>query len=1099
MDDQNRRNAGRNAHGPNDQGRQAYQPSQGRQDSQGHQGPQSRSGQNFTRPNGKRIKNIRQNRSNKYPRKIKVKLKDTAADNLRKLDERHSPYPTPLAPYGMDPYGQAFQGPQLPQGPHLPQGPQALQGPPAPPGPQPGQGPQIPYGQPPYPYPPYDPSYGEPSYRGYRPPYAPAYGPAPSNGSWYEQSPYGSLTPASVRRPGGRRGGPVDPSWTYPARPQAWNEPRPDLARPEPYPPHPYESHPLEPHPYEAQSYESDAYEANSHEANLHEENSYEDNAYKDNTYEARPYPYPPEARRTPYGRQDRPSRQGRLENQGRQNQQSRQNRAELKTYQPAFQDAFYNQESSIGQELDERSQAKNSRNQGIARTQEPRVRDQEVARVQEQRSRNLETARAQEQRPREPERARAQGKRSRDQEEGLRAWTQAPATGDQVQVRKPKDQALERDQRQQARRKDGPGKYVTEKEAAEKNAPGKDAPRKDAQAQKKNDRPLEVRLDQEKSVSLHQELVPSPHLQALDKAIEKRALQSMVHSLAHSSIQDLEDLNFYLDHRKDLVGPGFPKLGVHPSGTKLPGIHFPGANLQEANLQGANLPASTFAEYDSSKVAPSEFASSEVVSSAANAPATAFLATTAPESPVSEMAVPEGSSLDTPSPEAPASTKISPELTSSKTLFSQDPSSQSDSTSTTSPETEDDATLVDPHAGKKRMRGFLDIMPDGYGFLRVENFNSGPNDIYVHANMIQEFHLRKGDLITGPVKPPYRKSKFEALICPETINGVEAASFVKNGGKAGPDVPVGVMVQPDGEELSPNPDERAEFELLKAVYPDQRLVMETTADVISTRMIDLLSPIGWGQRGLIVSPPKAGKTTLLKQIGQAINLNSPETHLIVLLIDERPEEVSDMESSVTGDIAYSTFDKNPENHIKVAELVLEHAHRLVEMGEDVVILLDSITRLGRAYNLTVNSSGKTLSGGLDPAALKGPKRFFGSARKIQDGGSLTILATALVETGSRLDDLIFEEFKGTGNMEVYLDRKLAEQRIFPAINVNKSGTRKENLLLDQDALKAVWLMRRTFAKFEPAKTTATIIELMRSYGTNQELVSKVLASVVNK
>lgn len=984
MDDQNRRNAGRDAHGQNDQGRQAYQPSQGRQASQGHQRPQSRSGQTFSRPNGKKIKNIRQNRSNKYPRKIKVKLKDTAADNLRKLDERHGPYPAPLPSYGMDPYSQS-----------------------------------------PYPYPPYDPSYG-----GYRPPYAPAYGPAPSNGSWYEQAPYAPLSPASSRRSGGRRRGPTDPSWAYPVRPQAWNEPRSDLAQPGPYPPHPYESHPLEPHPldhhpldphpHEVQPYEAGAYEANSHEANLHEEHSYEDNAYED-----RPYPYPPELRRPPYDRQDRPSRQGRLRNQERQNQQNcqnrqnRQNRADLKAYQPASQDAYYDQE----------------------------------------------TARAQEQRPKEPERDRTQGRRSRDQEEGLPVRTQVAATGDQVQTRKPKGQPLERDQRRQAQRRVAPENH--------------------ASGQGKSQRPLAARLNQEKSVPLYQELLVSPHLQALDKAIEKRALQSMVHSLSQSSLQDLEDLNFYLDHRKDFVGPGFHKLGVYPSGTNLQGT-----NLQGTNLPGANLPKGTFSESDSF-----ELASSEVVSSATTTPASTFLATTDLESVAAESISPEDSSLR----KGLSSNKISPELASSKVLSPQDSSSKTDSTPKTSPETKDDGTLVDLHAGKKRMRGFLDIMPDGYGFLRVENFNSGPNDIYVHANMIQEFHLRKGDFITGPVKPPYRKSKFEALICPETINGVEAASFVKNGGKAGPDVPVGVMVQPDGEELSPNPDERAEFELLKAVYPDQRLVMETTADVISTRMIDLLSPIGWGQRGLIVSPPKAGKTTLLKQIGQAINLNSPETHLIVLLIDERPEEVSDMESSVTGDIAYSTFDKNPENHIKVTELVLEHAHRLVEMGEDVVILLDSITRLGRAYNLTVNSSGKTLSGGLDPAALKGPKRFFGSARKIQDGGSLTILATALVETGSRLDDLIFEEFKGTGNMEVYLDRKLAEQRIFPAINVNKSGTRKENLLLDQDALKAVWLMRRTFAKFEPAKTTATIIELMRSYGTNQELVSKVLASVVNK
>ena len=329
-------------------------------------------------------------------------------------------------------------------------------------------------------------------------------------------------------------------------------------------------------------------------------------------------------------------------------------------------------------------------------------------------------------------------------------------------------------------------------------------------------------------------------------------------------------------------------------------------------------------------------------------------------------------------------------------------------------------------------VEGVLEVLPDGYGFLRSANYLSGPKDVYVSPSQIRRFGLKTGDKVRGKVRIPKEGEKFQALLYVQTVNG-------------------------DPPEIS---SKRVAFEYLTPIYPDQRITLEVSPRELSTRLIDFISPIGKGQRGMVVSPPKAGKTILLKKIANSISTNYPEIELIVLLIDERPEEVTDMQRSIKGEVIYSTFDEVPEHHIKVAEMVLERAQRLVEQKKDVVILLDSITRLARAYNLTIPPTGRTLSGGLDPGALHKPKRFFGSARNIEFGGSLTIMATALIETGSRMDDVIFEEFKGTGNMELHLDRKLSEKRIFPAIDINKSGTRREDLLLDQKELESVWAIR---------------------------------------
>jgi transcription termination factor Rho len=336
--------------------------------------------------------------------------------------------------------------------------------------------------------------------------------------------------------------------------------------------------------------------------------------------------------------------------------------------------------------------------------------------------------------------------------------------------------------------------------------------------------------------------------------------------------------------------------------------------------------------------------------------------------------------------------------------------------------------------SGLMFMEGVLDILQEGFGFLRPINYLPSKEDIYISASQIRRFDLRSGDLVSGKCRPPKENERYFGLLQVNAVNGE-------------------------------NPDtasERLHFPALTPLFPEKKLVLETAQNKISTRIMDLLAPVGLGQRGLIVAPPKAGKTLLLKEIANSISQNHPDIELFVLLIDERPEEVTDMQRSVKGEVVASTFDELPENHIKVAELVLERALRLVEHKKDVVILLDSITRLARAYNLVIPPSGRTLSGGIDPAAFHRPKRFFGSARNVEEGGSLTILATALVETGSRMDDVIYEEFKGTGNMELHLDRKLAERRIFPALDIRKSGTRREEMLLSKEELDKVWAIRKT-------------------------------------
>lgn len=334
-------------------------------------------------------------------------------------------------------------------------------------------------------------------------------------------------------------------------------------------------------------------------------------------------------------------------------------------------------------------------------------------------------------------------------------------------------------------------------------------------------------------------------------------------------------------------------------------------------------------------------------------------------------------------------------------------------------------------------MDGVLEIIQsEGYGFLRPINYSSSSEDIYISASQIRRFDLRNGDKVAGKVRPPKESERYYGLLQVEAVNG-------------------------ENPEESRN---RVHFPALTPLYPDRHIKLEIEPKKLSTRIMDLVAPVGFGQRGLIVAPPKAGKTLLLKEIANSIATNYPETELIVLLIDERPEEVTDIERSVDADVVSSTFDELPENHIKVAELVLERAMRLVEHKKDVVILMDSITRLARAYNLVIPPSGRTLSGGIDPAAFHRPKRFFGAARNLEEGGSLTILATALVETGSRMDEVIYEEFKGTGNLELHLDRSLAERRIFPALDIRRSGTRKEELLIQSDQLEKLWAIRKTFS-----------------------------------
>ena len=367
------------------------------------------------------------------------------------------------------------------------------------------------------------------------------------------------------------------------------------------------------------------------------------------------------------------------------------------------------------------------------------------------------------------------------------------------------------------------------------------------------------------------------------------------------------------------------------------------------------------------------------------------------------------------------------------------------------------------PRQERPEVEGILEIQEENnFGFLRFSNFLTSEKDIYVSPTQIRRFNLKTGDKIRCITRLPKEGERFGALLYVLTVNGDEPGRAIR---------------RPDFDDLTP-------------VFPYERLRLEDGTRDLSMRLIDIVAPIGKGQRGLIVAPPKAGKTVLLKKVANAIEKNYPEVELIVLLVDERPEEVTDMKRSlIGGEVIYSTFDELPAHHVKVAEMVLARAQRLVEHGKDVVILLDSITRLARAYNMVVPASGRTLSGGLDPGALHRPKKFFGAARKMEEGGSITILATALVETGSRMDEVIFEEFKGTGNMELHLDRKLSEKRIFPAISLNKSGTRREDLLMDQDELEAIWAMRRAMANRPAAEVTEEIIENLAHTKTNKDFI----------
>lgn len=361
------------------------------------------------------------------------------------------------------------------------------------------------------------------------------------------------------------------------------------------------------------------------------------------------------------------------------------------------------------------------------------------------------------------------------------------------------------------------------------------------------------------------------------------------------------------------------------------------------------------------------------------------------------------------------------------------------------------------------QVEGVLDInRAEGFGFLRPINYSSSQEDIYISSSQIRRFDLRNGDLVSGTARPPRQGEKFNGLMQVGFVNGK------------------------DPEEAK----ERDHFPGLTPLYPEKQMVLETTRGRIASRMLDFICPIGFGQRGLIVAPPKAGKTSLLKEIANGITTNYPEAELIILLIDERPEEVTDIERTVDAEVVYSTFDQLPENHIKISELVLERALRLVEDGRDVIILMDSLTRLARAYNLTIPPSGRTLSGGIDPAALYRPKKFFGSARNIEEGGSLTILATALVETGSRMDDVIYEEFKGTGNSEIHLSRELAERRVFPAIDVKRSGTRKEDMLLSQETLEAIWKVRHAI-KGDGLETSEQLVKQLRETKSNADFIRR--------
>ena len=366
-----------------------------------------------------------------------------------------------------------------------------------------------------------------------------------------------------------------------------------------------------------------------------------------------------------------------------------------------------------------------------------------------------------------------------------------------------------------------------------------------------------------------------------------------------------------------------------------------------------------------------------------------------------------------------------------------------------------------------KTANGILEVMPDGYGFIRSDNYLPGDNDVYVSPSQIKRFGLKTGDILKGKIRIKTQNEKFGALLKLETIN----------------------------DELPSIAMQRRNFEDLTPIFPNERIRLENGEKNVAMRIFDLVSPIGKGQRGMIVSPPKAGKTTLLKGVARSVLKNNPEAHIIILLIDERPEEVTDIREAIVGEnveVIYSTFDELPEHHKRVSEMVIERAKRLVEHKKDVIILLDSITRLARAYNLLVPPSGRTLSGGLDPAALHMPKRFFGAARNIREGGSLTILATALVDTGSKMDDVVYEEFKGTGNMELILDRKLQEKRIFPAIDIARSGTRREDLLLNKEEQEAVYIIRKATGGLRPEEATEKVLDLFVKTKTNEDFVSTI-------
>lgn len=414
-------------------------------------------------------------------------------------------------------------------------------------------------------------------------------------------------------------------------------------------------------------------------------------------------------------------------------------------------------------------------------------------------------------------------------------------------------------------------------------------------------------------------------------------------------------------------------------------------------------------------------------------------------------------------SPAAESNSGLSeaPKKTNNKKRF--DENNKDDKKNESAEEVQSGDTIVysDPVRKTNLMSGVLEIMADGYGFLRSKDYQSGENDVYVPQNLIRRFNLKTGDFIIGNTRMQHEGERHQALLYVQKVNGDTIDVAIR----------------------------RKSFDDLTPIYPNERLKLETENMNYAMRLIDLVCPVGKGQRGIIVAPPKAGKTTLLKSIANSITKNNPDVSLIVLLIDERPEEVTDMQRSIDGDVIYSTFDEEPQNHAKVAEIVLERAKRLVEHKKDVVILLDSITRLARAYNLVISPTGRTLSGGLDPGALYKPKRFFGAARNIEEGGSLTILATALIETGSRMDDMIFEEFKGTGNMEVHLDRKLQEKRIFPAIDISKSGTRKEELLLSQSEMETMWRIRKAFSDKLPAEVTENILNWLIRTKNNKEFV----------